>query len=74
MSPARNLGGNNRLSAAEMIDKCKIGRGEQACRYLANETTDARCLKHTALAGRIDDRVATGSYHAKGDNCEGKKP
>lgn len=70
----RNLDGNNRLSAEEMIDKCKVGRGAETCRYLGNAETNPRCLKHTALAGRINDRVASGLIVAKGDNCDGKKP
>ena len=73
MAP-RNLDGNNRLSPQEMTDLCKNGQGAATCRYLGNATTQPRCLKHTAMASRINDRVNSGSYVAKGDNCEGKKP
>ena len=72
--PPATLDGNNRLSAQEMIEICKLGQGPAACRYIGNPDTHPRCLKHTAMAGRINDRVNSGSYVAQGDNCEGKKP
>ena len=65
---------NNEITQEEMHTLCKIGQGAETCRYLGNAGSDPRCLKHTALAARVDDRVKSGSMIAQGDNCEGKKP
>jgi len=52
---------------------CKIGQGEACCRYLVMvPDTGFECVKHEELANVIDAKVRQGSYHSKGDNCEGR--
>lgn len=54
-----------------VIEICKMGRGEETCRYLG---TGSRweCLKtNCSLRKNIDKRVENGEIVTKGDNCEG---
>lgn len=50
---------------------CKPGRGAETCRYLGMGAGGWRCLKFTTLREYIDNRAASGSLKAMGDNCPG---
>lgn len=52
---------------------CRPGT-EEACRYLTAGSKGWSCEKHTPLGDTIDERVAAGTFRAKGDNCEGRGP
>lgn len=51
---------------------CKIGMGEECCRYLTMASTGWSCEKHSDLKNYIDFRVRTNQMVSHGDNCEGK--
>lgn len=53
---------------------CKIGQGNDCCRYLTMSGMGWGCEKGTALKFLLDARVATQSINARGDNCEGVQP
>lgn len=50
---------------------CKSGQGEKTCRYLKTGSIGWRCAKFSSSEKGIDQRVASGAIHAKGDNCGG---
>ena len=44
------------------------------CRYLGGSPVGWKCLKlDENLKKLLDDRVASNTMNAKGDNCEGKE-
>jgi len=51
---------------------CKIGQGNECCRYLVMGGRGFECAKHTSLATTLDLRVETETIVARGDNCDGK--
>ncbi len=51
---------------------CKLGQAMLCCRFLAMGPDGWSCLKLTSLRGHIDERVARGTFNARGDNCDGK--
>lgn len=51
---------------------CKIGQGNDCCRYLILGTEGFECAKHTELAILLNSRVMAGTIVARGNNCEGK--
>jgi hypothetical protein len=51
---------------------CLVGKGEICCRYLTMAPGGWSCAKHTSLRTLLDNRVATKTMHARGDNCPGK--
>lgn len=51
---------------------CKIGQGNDCCRYLVLGGNGFECAKHTELATLLDTRVKDNTITAQGDNCEGK--
>jgi len=53
-------------------DVCKIGQGHMCCRYLVMGTRGFECVKHSAMATLLDNRVETETITARGDNCDGK--
>lgn len=55
-----------------ILNVCKIGQGHDCCRYLVMGTEGFECAKHTELKTLLDNRVATETITARGDNCEGK--
>ena len=57
-----------------LVNVCKLGHGEQVCRYLVNNG-DWRCGKLMPdIKAAIDHRFNTGNpLGAKGNNCEGKE-
>lgn len=50
---------------------CKVGQGQDCCRYLAVGGDGFECLKNTSIAKLLDYRVKTGTINARGDNCDG---
>ncbi len=53
-------------------DVCKIGKGNECCRYLVIGTKGFECMKHTSMKQLLDKRVEDKMMTARGDNCEGK--
>ena len=55
------------------IDKvksiCKIGQGNECCRYLVCGASGFECVKGTDTGKFLDSRVAKGTITARGDNC-----
>lgn len=51
---------------------CKIGQGNDCCRYLVMGAQGFECAKGTSLQSHLDARVITNTIVAQGDNCEGK--
>lgn len=50
---------------------CRMGQGADCCRYLTIGPEGLECAKLTPLKATLDQRVATGSFTARGDNCDG---
>jgi hypothetical protein len=51
---------------------CKIGQGHECCRYIVAGADGIECAKlQPVLQLQIDQRVASGQFTARGDNCEG---
>ena len=59
--------------APHVIDVCKIGQGNDCCRYLIVGGKGFECAKLTTIKATIDARVAANTFTAKADNCEGKE-
>lgn len=59
------------ISDETSINICKIGQGDECCRYLACGADGFECLKNTSLRRLLDERVEFGTMNAKGDNCLG---
>jgi len=57
--------------APHVINVCKIGQGNDCCRYLVAGPKGFECAKITPMKATIDARVH--SFTAKADNCEGKE-
>ena len=51
---------------------CKIGQGNDCCRYLVMGSPGFECVKNTSLRSTLDSRVAMNAIVAQGDNCEGQ--
>jgi len=52
---------------------CKIGKGEDCCRYLGLGENGFECLKYTEYALQLDLRVFEKTITARGSNCPGIK-
>ncbi len=50
---------------------CRIGQAKLCCRYLTCGANGFNCEKRSSLKQIIDSRVAAGTFHACGDNCDG---
>jgi hypothetical protein len=50
---------------------CKMGQGKDCCRYLMAGAKGFICGKHTSAKPLLDERVATNTMIAQGDNCGG---
>jgi hypothetical protein len=62
------------LSKETLRDVCKVGYGEETCRYVVAGINGIECAKLEERAKKeIDSRVAKGLFVAKGDNCIGIK-
>lgn len=55
-----------------VIDVCKIGQQANCCRYLTMSPKGWSCEKKSDLRLILDARAASGSMHARADNCEGR--
>lgn len=54
-------------------DICKLGQGNDCCRYLVMAPTGFECGKlDPALKRTLDQRVKSRAMHAWGDNCPGQ--
>lgn len=51
---------------------CKMGQGQECCRYLTMHPDGFSCEKHGELRKYLDCRVIAGTITSRGDNCEGK--
>ena len=54
-------------------DVCKIGQGNDCCRYLMVGMDGFECAKNTELKHILDNRVEKNTITSRGDNCEGKE-
>lgn len=61
-----------RITDQHAQDVCKVGMGVFCCRYLSMGPQGWSCQKHGSLRAHLDQRVATETMHARGDNCEGR--
>lgn len=50
---------------------CKIGQGNECCRYLVCGAEGFECMKNTAIAKILDKRVESKTMVAQGDSCIG---
>ena len=51
---------------------CKIGQGNECCRYILCGRNGFECGKRDTLKKFIDDQVLGNEMAAQGDNCDGK--
>jgi len=51
---------------------CKIGQGNDCCRYLTMGSEGFECVKNSSVAATLDMRASTETMTAQADNCEGK--
>lgn len=55
-----------------VLNHCRLGQGEQCCRYLAADQDGWCCVKrYLALKQIIDERCREGTVVAQDDNCPG---
>lgn len=52
-------------------DTCKIGQGNDCCRYLVAGGQGFECAKFTSAGKIMDVRAEANISVAQGDNCEG---
>lgn len=50
---------------------CKIGDGENTCRYIMRGKDNYLCIKNSIIQISIDKNVEKGVMVAIGDNCSG---
>jgi hypothetical protein len=50
---------------------CKVGQGNDCCRYLVASVDGIQYAKHSSLKAHLDDRAAKKEMVAISDNCEG---
>lgn len=60
-----------KITYQQLKEVCKIGQGNECCRYLIVGPKGFGCAKHTDLRDCIDSRVDEGIMVARSDNCEG---
>ena len=60
-----------KISEIHLKQVCKIGQGNECCRYLTISSKGFECDKHTDIRELLDTRVNDGPMAAQGDNCEG---
>lgn len=61
-----------RLTEMHIVVCCRPGSGADTCRYLAVGAGGWTCLKLTEQRAYLDHRVATKTFTAHGDNCDGR--
>jgi hypothetical protein len=50
---------------------CKIGQGNECCRYITVGPKGFMCVKYTSIGRYLDSRVEANDMVAQGDNCDG---
>jgi hypothetical protein len=55
-----------------VINVCKLGQGNECCRYLVMGSLGFECAKNTSMRSTIDNRVDMNAMVAQGNNCEGQ--
>ena len=60
-----------KISKIHLNQVCKIGQGNECCRYIIAGSQGIGCAKHTELNKVIDAKVNAGEMTAQGDNCAG---
>lgn len=61
------------LSNNHIKNVCKIGQGQDCCRYLLCGANGFECGKLGSLKQIIDNKVFRNQMTAQSDNCEGVK-
>jgi hypothetical protein len=59
------------MSSQHLKEVCKIGQGNECCRYLTCGPQGFQCAKCSSLKYQLDARVMSSTMNARGDNCEG---
>ena len=52
-------------------DTCKIGQGQDCCRYLVVGGQGFECAKYTDNKSLLDARAINGDMTARSNNCKG---
>lgn len=60
-----------KISEIHLKQVCKIGQGNEYCRYVTVGHEGIQCAKHTGLSRVLDAKVNAGEMVAQGDNCAG---
>ena len=50
---------------------CRIGEGQDTCRYIMRNKDDYVCIKNSIIQISIDENVEKGGMVARGNNCSG---
>ena len=50
---------------------CRIGEGQDTCRYIMRNKDDYVCVKNSIVQISIDENVERGGMVARGNNCSG---
>jgi hypothetical protein len=53
------------------INKCKMGQGNDCCRYLTCSPDGFECEKHSLMSDYLDKRASENRMVAQADNCPG---
>ena len=63
---------DRRVTSEHATNVCKMGQGNECCRYLIGSPNGLECAKNIIRIRRFTDmRVADEDMVARGDNCEG---
>jgi len=60
-----------KISKIHLNQVCKIGQGNECCRYLMDGPEGLECVKHTSIKELVDRRVEDKLRVYQGDNCAG---
>jgi hypothetical protein len=72
VDPCEASTSDRRVTIEHATDVCKIGQGNECCRYLIGSPKGLECAKNIIRIRRFADmRVADEDMVARGDNCEG---
>lgn len=62
---------NRTINEDTLKSICKIGEGQNTCRYIMRSKDDYVCVKNSIVQVSIDERVEKGGMVARGNNCSG---
>ena len=62
-----------KLSDQHLKEVCKIGQGNDCCRYLTVGVEGFSCSRHSSLKLYLDARAQSETMVAQGDNCDGQE-